>query len=209
MVVSSPAFAADTISEAQDAIKQKAQLQETENPQGNPKETDAPANTTETVEQLLTKVTQLQNTISQQQEKIKAFNQQVKLNSEQKVLTREPMKFEVFSGLLLAVAALVLGAVGIGIAVLSFIGYNELINKGVEKATTVATQVSEKVTEETISEEVEREVTNKIDQLIIDGTFDNVITERVEQYIYRGIGVVSEHSGNDDNEEEPEAGNNE
>ena len=126
------------------------------------------------------KINHQNNLLIQQKDEIEALKELIKEK-------QSGMPFEVWSGILLAVSALILGAVGIGIAVFSFFGYKELINKGVEKATAVATDVSKDVSESAISNMVEEKVTNQINQLMDDGSFDHAVIERVENYIYRGV----------------------
>ena len=136
-------------------------------------------------EKLKSSVSNLESLIVEQNEVIESLQERLKIpeNFEQE----EGMTFEVWSGILLAVTALILGAVGIGIAVFSFIGYNELINKGVEKATTVATAISEEVAKDRVSEEVSSKSREEIERLIDVGYFDTIINEIVQRFIYRGV----------------------
>jgi hypothetical protein len=90
-------------------------------------------------------------------------------------LSREPRTFgttfEVWTGTLLAISALLLGAVGIGVALLSFVGYKEIIIKGEKKAAIIASEAAE--------EEVNR--------LIDVGAFDTVVIEAMDRVRYRDI----------------------
>lgn len=136
-------------------------------------------------ENLNSSISNLENLVQKQSKIIKDLQDQ--LGNSEKPTEKDGMNFEVWSGFLLAIAALVLGAVGIGIAVFSFIGYNELINKGVEKATTVATDIAENVAKDRVSEEVSNKSKEEIERLIEIGYFDTIINEIVQRFMYRGV----------------------
>lgn len=95
--------------------------------------------------------------------------------------------YSVWTSILLGVAALILGGVGIGVAVLSFFGYKELLAKGTEEASKVANEVAKNVTKERVDSEMTLKSKEAIDSLVQSGYLEPIIEEIVQKFIYRGI----------------------
>lgn len=87
--------------------------------------------------------------------------------------------FEVWSGILLGCVAVMVTILGVGVALLSFIGYRELIKKGTEKASLVAAEKTEK----------------EFQRFIKQGKLDAVIAEGINRITYRDISSNSEANG--------------
>jgi hypothetical protein len=115
------------------------------------------------------KLKNLEVLISSQKETIKSL--ELELKSQSSTSVKSGMTFEVWMGFLLAIAALVLGAVGIGVAVVTFIGYKDLIKKGTYKASIVAKRVAK----------------IEVDILINNGGLTRVIEQIVNDMLFRGI----------------------
>lgn len=90
--------------------------------------------------------------------------------------------FEVWSGILLACVAVLVTVLGVVVALLSFFGYRELIEKGTESASLVAAEQTK----------------IEFDRFIATGRLDNVIAESINKIVYRGF---SFGSGEDETED--------
>lgn len=103
-------------------------------------------------------------------------NLRLELKHFSKQPNNEGRSFETWSGILLATSALILGAVGMGVALLSFIGYRDLIKKGTEKASIVAKEVAE----------------GELGRLIESEKFDVIVRESMDRVMYRATALSSE-----------------
>lgn len=94
--------------------------------------------------------------------------------------------FEVWSGILLACVAVLVTVLGVVVALISFIGYRELIDKGTESASLVAA----------------KQTKVEFDSFIANGRLDSVIAESINKIVYRGIapGSGENETENPDNE---------
>lgn len=121
-------------------------------------------------------------------------NQNVAIDSLKKELAKKDddklentFTYSVWTSILLAVAALILGGVGIGVAVLSFFGYKELLSKGAREASKVANEVAKRVSKERVDSEMTTKSKESIDSLVQSGYLEPIIEEIVQKFIYRGI----------------------
>lgn len=121
-------------------------------------------------------------------------NQNVAIDSLKKELAKKDddklentFTYSVWTSILLAVAALILGGVGIGVAVLSFFGYKELLSKGAKEASKVASEVAKRVAKERVDSEMTTKSKESIDSLVQSGYLEPIIEEIVQKFIYRGI----------------------
>lgn len=122
------------------------------------------------------KIEQLENIILRQKSSIddlKEEIQQITNNSNENVTT-----FNVWSGILLGAAALILAALGIIAAIASIFGYQEIKKSFTEKAQIVATDAAKK----------------RVDELIENGEFDAVVQEIIDKLMYRGIRSTEEET---------------
>ena len=134
-------------------------------------------------EKLKARVSNLEHLVELQHELIKSFQIHPKVKPEQK----GAMTFEVWSGILLAASALIVGAVGIGIAVFTYIGYNELVDKATDRATKVAGDVAQKVAKASVGDEVSSNSRDALDNLIKEGHIDELLNEKLQRFMYRGV----------------------
>lgn len=121
-------------------------------------------------------------------------NQNVVIDNLKKELTKKDdnklentFTYSVWTSILLGVAALILGGVGIGVAVLSFFGYKELLSKGTKEASKVANEVAKRVAKERVDSEMTIKSKEAIDSLVQSGYLEPIIEEIVQKFIYRGI----------------------
>jgi hypothetical protein len=105
------------------------------------------------------------------------------LETELKVLNSKPVTngttFEVWSGIVLGASALMITILGVGVALLTFIGYKELIAKGTKRASLVAA----------------KQTKLEVEKYVAEGKLDAVIAEIINKIMYRGISP-----GSDDDE---------
>ncbi len=127
----------------------------------------------------------LRDLISDQNEVIRDL--QIELKSQSNKPITNGITFEVWSSILLGSVAVLVTVLGVGVALLSFIGYRELIEKGTEKASLVAAKQTEV----------------QFQRFIQQGKLDAVIAEGINRVAYRGIS-----SGDKDDDTEEDENNN-
>ncbi len=115
------------------------------------------------------RIKNLESTIFGQKELIEKL--EWKLDSLNKKPETGEMNFSIWSSILLGSVAVIVTVLGVGIAILSFIGYRELIQKGTESAKLIAAERTKL----------------EFDQFIADGKLDAVIAEGINRIVYRGI----------------------
>lgn len=128
---------------------------------------------------------QLKEQIKEQAQTIKELKTELKVLRERKP---EGMSFEVWAGILLACAALLLTILGIGIAMLSIFGYRKIIKNSSESAQRIA----DKVARETSASTIQHATTEALIKLLEEGAFDGVIRDAVETISYRGMMPLDE-----------------
>lgn len=117
-----------------------------------------------------------------QQEKI------IELESKFKAIdTSGGMNFAVWTGILLAAVAIILTALGVVMAIFSFLGYKKIMNSVHDIATSISENVAKEVARG-IAEDLTPGVTESVlIKLFEEKRFDTVINQAVEKVIYRGI----------------------
>ncbi|MFL4368772.1 hypothetical protein [Enterobacter asburiae] len=97
------------------------------------------------------------------------------------------MNFAVWTGILLAAVAIILTALGVVMAIFSFLGYKKIMNSVHDIATSISENVAKEVAKE-IAEDLTPGVTEGVlIKLFEEKRFDKVINQAVEKIIYRGI----------------------
>ncbi len=122
----------------------------------------------------------LESTILGQKELIEKL--EWKLDFLNKKPETSEINYSIWSSILLGSVAVIVTVLGVGIALLSFIGYRELIQKGTESAKLVAAERTKQ----------------EFDQFIADGKLDAVIAEGINRIVYRGI-ASGQNNNDDDN----------
>ncbi len=126
------------------------------------------------------KVSQLTADYNQTREQVNNLNELVQLQdraikdiSQQldNLKNNNSSGFEVWTGILLACVAVIVTVLGVVVAILSFVGYREIITKGTEKAEVVAAKQAEK----------------EFEKFISDGRLNDVIAEGINKISFRGI----------------------
>lgn len=79
--------------------------------------------------------------------------------------------FEVWTGILLACVSVIVTVLGVGVALLSLVGYKEIVSKGTEKAAVAASKQAE----------------IEFQKFISDGRLNDVIAEGINKISLRGI----------------------
>lgn len=115
------------------------------------------------------KVDKLESLISTQNEEIRKLEIQIKSIVDRPSNTG--MTFETWTGILLACISVLVTILGVGVALLSLVGYRDLIEKGTEKAALVAAKQTEE----------------RFDTFIKQGRLDGVIAEVMNKIAFRGI----------------------
>jgi hypothetical protein len=122
---------------------------------------------------------------AQNSEKIKSLEEAIKSQDEKiKVISgrltdlqnKSSSGFEVWTGILLACVSVIVTVLGVGVALLSLVGYREIVSKGTEKAAVSAAKQAE----------------IEFQKFISDGRLNDVIAEGINKISLRGI-----PSGND------------
>lgn len=97
------------------------------------------------------------------------------------------MNFAVWTGILLAAVAIILTALGVVMAMFSFLGYKKIMSSVHDIATSISENVAKEVAKE-IAEDLTPGVTEGVlIKLFEEKRFDTVINQAVEKIIYRGI----------------------
>ncbi|WP_417535608.1 hypothetical protein [Methylophaga sp.] len=88
--------------------------------------------------------------------------------------------YEVWTSLLLACVAIIVTALGVGIALLSFIGYKTAIKKAEDKAAEIAESKASEIAESKAAETAREEITKKVEA----GHFDDLIEDAVQKIAF-------------------------
>lgn len=123
---------------------------------------------------------------------INSLNEKIR-SYEDKPLEKN-ITYPIWTSIALGSAALLMTIVGIFIAVLSFIGYRQIVAKGVKRAEKVATKVAEEIANKTAITSLGNAVQESLDDLVDRGYFKPVVEELVERFMYRGIEIVDQSS---------------
>ncbi|WP_288741417.1 hypothetical protein [uncultured Rheinheimera sp.] len=131
--------------------------------------------------ELLRRIETMDQVIKQQEATIQRLKSDISDVAKKKV--DAGMSFEVFAGIMLTGASLLLTIVGVGIALLSIFGYKKIMNLASNLAQEKATQVATKTSQETM----QQAVTEQLIFLVEKGKFDPIISTAVEAFAYRGM----------------------
>lgn len=112
-----------------------------------------------------------------------------------------PMNFEVWAGILLGASALIMTVLGVGIAIMAFIGYRQVLGIAEKTAREFASPVAKAEATKTAREVTIKTSHKTIESQIRSGAFDVPIRNAVDLYTYRGVG-----DGTDAIHQEPEEG---
>jgi hypothetical protein len=126
-------------------------------------------------------------------------NQQI-LHMQEKIDKLEDssgLNFAVWTGILLTSVAVILTALGIVMALFSFLGYKKMIKSAKDAATKISIEKASEVTEQ-LAPEVTESVLLK---LINQGNFDTLIFDAVQKVTYRGIAFSSGNMLEDNKQE--------
>ncbi len=127
-------------------------------------------------------------TLSSQQKKLNDLEQQIN-----KLDNSGGMNFAVWTGILLAAVAIILTALGVVMAIFSFLGYKKIMSSVHDIATSISENVAEQVARE-IAEDLTPGVTEGVlIKLFEEKRFDKVINQAVEKVIYRGIQLENDN----------------
>jgi uncharacterized membrane protein len=139
----------------------------------------------------LYEIQQLKIAIALQETKVQ--NLEKKLEAQIKATNTAGISFEVWIGILLACIAILLTVLGLGMAILSFFGYNKVVSSAATSAETVAKAKAEETVKILVGKATEDEIIKLIDK----GNFNTIISHAVDNVVYRGINAVDDF---DDNE---------
>ncbi len=130
------------------------------------------------------RIKELENLITVQRDTINELRVNLKSIAEKPL--SNGTTFEVWSGILLACVAVLVTVLGVVVALLSFFGYRELIEKGTESASLVAA----------------KQTKVEFDRFIAKGRLDNVIAESINKIVYRGFSSDSDEDETEDADNE-------
>lgn len=97
--------------------------------------------------------------------------------------SNDEMTFEEWTGILLASVAIILTALAVVIAIVSFYGYKKIINS----ANDIATKKSTEVTTEIVKNQIHETTKVELVSLFEDERLDEFLLEAAGKVIYRGI----------------------
>jgi hypothetical protein len=103
------------------------------------------------------------------------------------------MTFTIWTGIMLGCATLILTAVAIVIAIVTFLGYRKIVKSSGEIATNTAKDISERIAAETIKSEI----TMQLAGLFNRGELDSVVQRAVETVSYRGMSSLPDLDDSD------------
>ncbi|ETO21512.1 hypothetical protein RFI_15691 [Reticulomyxa filosa] len=98
---------------------------------------------------------------------------------------KKGMSFEVWAGILLAAAALLITILGVFIAILSIYGYKKIMTSAQEAAASKSKEAAEHI----MKTMIEKATTDALIDIIENGKLNSVINESVEKVVYRGIKI--------------------
>ncbi len=122
-------------------------------------------------------INNLERIVEDQSRKIEALSSKLEKSNDNE------MDFSILAGILLAAVAVIVTTLGVALAIFSFFGYKKIMNSAQDAAATIATN---KATE--IAKAKTHEATKEVlIELIENDSFNDIIEESVEKFIYRGI----------------------
>lgn len=131
----------------------------------------------------------LQYRFNDQSEKIADSESLLKSYENQLKAEDNKINYPLWVSLLLAGAALIVTTVGIGVAILSLVGYRQILRKSASKAEKAAETKTKEIAENIVMQNLDLAVKAALDSMVERGQFDKVIQETVNAYIYRGISL--------------------
>lgn len=144
----------------------------------------------EKLENALSKINELQALIQTQSQSIKKLNEQI---IEVQKKNSGGMSFEVWTGILLACAALLLTIVGVGIALISIFGYQKIVGLSSDAAEKIAREVAT----QTSADAMHHAITKELIKLIDERKLEPMIKDAVEAFSYRGLTSLADVVEND------------
>ncbi len=144
----------------------------------------------EKLENALSKINELQALIQTQNQSIKKLNEQI---IEVQKKNSGGMSFEVWTGILLACAALLLTIVGVGIALISIFGYQKIVGLSSDAAEKIAREVATQTSADTMHHAITKELIKLIDERKLEP----MIKDAVEAFSYRGLTSLADVVEND------------
>jgi hypothetical protein len=133
-------------------------------------------------------VSRLQSMVYSQNKAIEDLRSQLSKKSEG---VDKSIDFPAWTSFLLAASTLITAGVGIAVAILSFFGYQEILNKSTSAAKLTAEKVATEISKEKIDTEIRTKVVQGIQDFSESSMFAKIIDERISIIIYRGISDVS------------------
>lgn len=134
----------------------------------------------------------LDSLVSEQKKQIQYMQEKL-----EKLENSSGLNFAVWTGIVLASVAVILTALGIVMALFSFVGYKKMINSAKDAAERISTDKASEVTEKLAPVVTESVLLKLLDK----GNFDAIIFEAVQKVTYRGIEFSSGDMLNDDRSE--------
>jgi len=130
---------------------------------------------------LKTKLSTLE--ILAERQKFTIENLQSKINLYEEKPLEKNINYPIWTSILLGSSALLMTIVGIGIAILSLIGYRQIVKKGVKAAVEAASETAKVEAAKGLADSVEKAV----DDLTDRGYFEPIVNELVQKFMYRGM----------------------
>lgn len=134
----------------------------------------------------------LDSLVSEQKKQIQYMQEKL-----EKLENSSGLNFAVWTGIVLASVAVILTALGIVMALFSFVGYKKMINSAKDAAERISTDKASEVTEKLAPVVTESVLLKLLDK----GNFDAIIFEAVQKVTYRGIEFSFGDMLNDDRSE--------
>lgn len=130
---------------------------------------------------LKTKLSALE--ILAERQKFTIENLQSKIDLYEEKPLEKNINYPIWTSILLGSSALLMTIVGIGIAILSLIGYRQIVKKGVKAAIEAASETAKVEAAKGLADSVEKAVEDLTDR----GYFEPIVNELVLKFMYRGM----------------------
>lgn len=127
------------------------------------------------------KVKGLETLISSQKDTIKSLELKLKMLASKPITNGTT--FEVWSGIMLGAAAVILTAVAVLVGIGSFWGLREIKDGASKSAVTTATRVIETLLPLSVAKQTEIE----LQRLIVNGNLDSVVDEVMQKIVYKDV----------------------
>lgn len=95
-------------------------------------------------------------------------------------------------GIMLGSLGIMVTILGVGVAILSIIGYKELLETGKKAAIKAATKTAEETAKNSIDKTVSEKSKEAISSLIENGYLDNIVNEIIQKIIYKDTALSPE-----------------